>query len=273
MSSHTNRRDHYIPQGYLRGFIDPRRLSEQQPLWHFDIPNAIWSERSPREVGYRFGFYDFAKSVLSVESVETSIRQLENTFPLVRQDLIVKKFQNWKNYQDFLLQYMQMMRARSLLFFEEQHATGKNLRAFTIEEIADDGRSIKLGFMTPELLSEESIKNRAIAEMLTEIKKGAAWLNEFNWALRYCETAACPFVIRETPIIFHGPQATTEQAFRDPESLLFFPLCWQACRIGSRQRFHVDTDMFANADLARIQRMYRGSGKLFLLSPQKLDDL
>ena len=27
-----NRRDHYVPQGYLRGFIDPARMEHSQPL-------------------------------------------------------------------------------------------------------------------------------------------------------------------------------------------------------------------------------------------------
>ena len=35
-----NRRDHYIPQGYLRGFIDPERINQPQPLWYFDKPNG-----------------------------------------------------------------------------------------------------------------------------------------------------------------------------------------------------------------------------------------
>src|SRR5271154_161559 len=67
-----NRRDHYLPQSYLRGFVDPSRLKHQQPLWHFDIPNSVWSEKSPREVGYRLGFYDFATSETGLESADTT---------------------------------------------------------------------------------------------------------------------------------------------------------------------------------------------------------
>jgi hypothetical protein len=273
VSSQTNRRDHYLPQGYLRGFIDPTRLSQQRPLWHFDIPNSLWSERSPREVGYRLGFYDYARSVIGQESADNAFKQLENTFPPVRDGLISTKFGQWKDYLDFLLQYMQMMRARSLLFFEQKHVEGKNLRAFVIEEIAPDRKSVKVRSMTPEPVPEDFIKNRALGEMLAEIHKGATWLNDFNWALRFCDSPASPFIICENPIILRGTHATSAEAFKDPEALLFFPLCWQACLIGSRKAFDIGTDRFAAADMHEVQKMYRASANLFLLSPQKLDSL
>jgi hypothetical protein len=271
VSSQTNRRDHYLPQGYLRGFIDPTRLSQQRPLWHFDVLNTVWSERSPREVGYRFGFYDYAKSVIGQESADSAFKQLENAFPLVRQGLTSTRFAGWKDHLDFLLQYMQMMRARSLLFFKQQHAEGENLRVLIIEEIAPDRKSVKVRSMTPEPISNDQIKNRALTEMLAEIQKGAAWLNDFHWALRFCHSPANPFLICENPLLFRGTHATSAEAFMDPEALLFFPLCWQACLIGSRKVFDIETDRFADADMYEIQKMYRASASLFLLSPQKLD--
>lgn len=52
-------RDHYVPQGNLPGFIDQPRLNSQQPLWHFDIHQNVWSQRSIREIGYKIGMYDY----------------------------------------------------------------------------------------------------------------------------------------------------------------------------------------------------------------------
>ena len=31
------RKDHYVPQDYLRGFIDPAREDLDKPLWIFDL--------------------------------------------------------------------------------------------------------------------------------------------------------------------------------------------------------------------------------------------
>jgi Protein of unknown function (DUF4238) len=273
VTSITNRRDHYLPQSYLRGFIDPTRLSEQQPLWHFDVRNCIWSERSPREVGYRLGFYDYATSEIGSKPADNSFEEFERTFPLVRRELISTKFAHWKNQIGFLLRYVQMMRARSLLFFENKHAEGKGLRAWTIDEISPDRRTVKVRSMTPEPLSDDHIKNRAVAEMHAEIQNGAAWLCEFNWALRYCESPANPFITSELPFVCLGRHEKVEDAVKDSQSLLFFPLCWQACLIGSRQFFDIETDKFGDEDMLRVQKMYRNSAGLFLLSPKKLDYL
>lgn len=273
MSVKTNRRDHYLPQSYLRGFVDPARLNLQQPLWHLDVPNLLWSERSPREVGYRLGFYDYATSAIGEEPADKIFGEFERTFPFVRRELISTQFAQWKTHREFLLRYMQMMRARSLLFFEHQQAEGKNLRAWVVEEVSPDRKSVKVRSMTPEPLPDEFIRNRAIAEMRAEIQKGAAWLNDFNWALRYCDSPVSPFIISEIPFVSRGQQAQAADALKDPETLLFFPLCWQACLIGSRQFFEVETDKFGVQDMLTVQKMYRESAKLFVLSPSKLEYL
>jgi hypothetical protein len=125
--------------------------------------------------------------------------------------------------------------------------------------------------MTPEPLPTAFIRNRTIVEMREEIKKGAAWLKDFNWCLRYCTSPSMPFVISEIPFICRGRSSNLAEALRDSETLLFFPLCWQACLIGSRQFFEKETDRFPNADMCAVQKMYRESASLFVFSPTKLD--
>lgn len=271
MNSNRNRRDHYLPQGYLRGFIAPSRVGYQRPLWHLDVPNGVWSERSPREVGYRVGFYDFATAEVGLESADSTFAELERTFPRVCRELISNNFQNWKDHRDFLLRYVQMIRARGLLFFNHKHAEGRNLRAWVVEEVSPDRRSVKVRSMVPEPLSDASIKNRTLAEMRAEIKKGAAWLNDFNWTLRLCQSVADPFVISEMPFMASGPCPMSEEALRHPETLLFFPLCWQACIIGSRQFFDHETGIFLQEDMRRARKIYRETADLFILSPTQLD--
>lgn len=107
--------------------------------------------------------------------------------------------------------------------------------------------------------------------MCEEIEKGPAWLNDFNWCLRRCDSPELPFIISEQPLMAYGPHSQLLEALRDPETLLFFPVCWQACLIGSRRSFDVETDRFGNEDMRRFQRMYRESAELFLLSPTKID--
>jgi len=271
-SATMNRRDHYIPQGYLKGFIDPRRKDVPRPLWHFDKCNGVWSQRSPREVGYRYGFYDYTVAQMGAETADTAFTELENGFPRFRKELVRKDFRPWKDHLHFLLRYIQMMRARSLLFFENQQKDGRNLRAFIVEEVSADRTSVRVRSMTPEPLPDSFIKNWTITNMRNEIAKGAAWLTEFNWALRYCDSPVMPFVATEQPLFLEcPPHDNLADAVRDPESLLFFPLCWQACLVGSRQFFDRETDKFGDHDMRRFVTVCKTRAELFVISPSRLN--
>jgi hypothetical protein len=269
----SNRRDHYLPQGYLRGFIDPARRHLEQPLWHFDIAQGRWSERSTKEVGCRYGLYDYANAAEGAETADAAFSELENSYPPIRERLISSNFENWTDHRDLLLRFFQMMRARSLLFLDRMHQGGRNLRALVVEEISLDRRSPKVQSLTPSPPSDAFVKNRAIVEMRAEIEKGPGWLNNFNWALRRTHSPADPFIVGENPIVAAGTPSTLEDAIGNPDVLLFLPLCWQALLIGSPQFFAVETDEFDPHDMRKIRRMYRESSERFLVSPRRLDGL
>src|SRR5207248_316731 len=114
----------------------------QRPLWHFDVPRKTWSERSPREVGYDIGFYDYVGDFPELASADRAFDELERTYPLAR-DHIVSDFSRWTDHREFLLTFMQMMKARSLLFFEQKHQEGLNLQAIKVVEVGSDGKTIK----------------------------------------------------------------------------------------------------------------------------------
>ena len=75
------------------------------------------------------------------------------------------------------------------------------------------------------------------------------------------------------PFVVEGPATEITQALQHPETLLFFPLCWQACLIGSLQRFDLGTAKFGSADMKTFRRKYRHFAQVFLISPTKLDDI
>jgi hypothetical protein len=270
-SPERNRRDHYIPQGYLKGFIDPNRKEMPRPLYYFDKPRRTWSPRSPKEIAYRNGFYDYSVAEMGVETADKAFAQLEHQFPKVRKELVRKEFRTWKQNLDFLLRYAQMLRARSLLFFEEQQKDGRNLRALKVAEVGADRRTIRVESMTPEPLPESFIRNWTITNMREEISRGAGWLAEFHWALRYTNSVTMPFVTTEQPLYIEGPQGNAADAVRDSESLLFFPLCWQACLIGSRQYFQRETDQFGDHDMRIFATRSMSIARSFIVSPTRLD--
>ena len=166
---------------------------------------------------------------------------------------------------------MRMLRARSPLFFEQKQEEGKALQTWTVKEVHPDGK-VTLDSMEPKPPSDVFIKNRTIHHMREEIKKGADWLWNFNWALRYTDSVDKPFVITEAPLIAVGDRpGTVEQMLEDPETLLFFPICWQACLFGSRRPFDKKTDKFGEQEMQTFHKNYRSFADKFVLSPTKLD--
>ena len=271
------RRDHYLPRGYLRGFIGRTRENEEQPLWLLDVRYSKWSPKSPKQVAHGEGFYDYAGDSPELENLETAdetFTELENGFPIVRDTLIADNFRHWRHHRKLLFRFMQMLRARSPLFFEQKQAEGKALKTWTVKEVHEDGKTITLDSIEPKPPSDAFIKNCTIHHMREEIKKGADWLWNFDWALRYTDSVDNPFVMTESPFLVLGDRpGTVGQMLENPETLLFFPLCWQTCLFGSRCRFDKKTDKFGEQDMQTFRRKYRSYAQKFVLSPIKLNDI
>lgn len=169
----ANRRDHYIPQAYLRGFIAPTRRDLPPPLWHFDKNNGVWSKRSPRELGYRYGFYDYTVAEMGVETADAAFAHLERTFSKNSEGATAESLPRLENSPRLLIALRPNDAREIPLFFEDQRKDGKNLRALFVEEVNADGKSIRVRSMTPEPLPESFIKNWTITNMRKEIAKGA----------------------------------------------------------------------------------------------------
>jgi hypothetical protein len=271
----TKRKDHYIPQGYLRGFIDPSRVGHPKPLWCLDIPTNTWSPRSTSEVGQYRGFYDYAgakAAIAELEAADSVFVGLENGYPGIRDEIVSSGFAQWTKHREFFLRFMRMMGVRSPLFREQKTAEGKTMRALVVEEVYHDRKAIKVKSLTPSPVPPAFIRNRAITQMREEIQKGVAWLADFHWALRYTESVTDPFVISELPFAAEGPPGELKDVLTHPDTLLVFPLCWQACLFGSVRKFDVETDKFDTADMRTTRRKYKAWAGQFLLSPVKINE-
>lgn len=278
MSTRKGRRDHYLPQGYLRGFIDPTRQNKSQPLWKLDIASKKWAERSTKQVGHIAGFYDYAGTRPELESLpspDETFLELENEFPIVREKLLLlrrKGFRNWTKHLPFFLRYMDMLRARSPLYFAQKEAEGKAIPTWTVEKV--DGNKITLKSMEASPPPDAFIKNRTIFHMHAEIQKSGSSLWDLNWVLRYTESVSEPFVISEAPLLAEIPSGlSTADALHHLDTLLCFPVCWQVCLFGSRLRFDLGTDRLGSHDMRVARRKYRLFAQKFLVSPTKLDDI
>lgn len=269
------RKDHYLPQAYLRGFIDPSQAKEQRPLWLFQIPCKTWKRCNTAEIGFIRGFYDYSKGIdPSLQTADQSFADLERNFTPVLREIAANNFSNWLEHRDFLLRFMQMIRARSPLYFEQKRATAKNSAAWVIDEINIDRNQLKV---RPAELPEHFVKNRSLIEMMEEIQKGSDWLNKFDWALRYTDLPENSFFASDTPFGVSGPvegqhQHVSWNALQHPDTLFFFPLCWRACIVGSPRLFDIKTDKATLEFVRQVRHMYRTNARAYLISPVKLDE-
>ncbi len=134
-----------------------------------------------------------------------------------------------------------------------------------------DGNKITLNSMEPGPPADVFIKNQTVFQMREEIQKSGAWLGDLNWALRYTESITEPFVTSEAPIVAEmALGVSAADALEHTGTLLYFPMCWQLCLFGSRQRFDLGTDKLGSHDMKVARKKYRSFAKDFLISPIKL---
>src|SRR5271166_4101966 len=106
------RLDHLLPQGYLDGFTNP---SKPGRLSVFSIERQQWFESAPRRVAAIKGFYDYSPGSAPDQTADQAFKEIEDRFPNVRRELVASGFSGWQAHLDFLLQYAQMLRARSVV--------------------------------------------------------------------------------------------------------------------------------------------------------------
>ncbi len=266
------RKDHYVPQGYLRGFIDPARAILGKPLWYFDLTTRSWSEKSTTEIGWERGFYDYAGPHIDAEHPDVTFAKFEREFPIVCEEMPRRSYKGWVKHRPFLLGYIQMMRARSPLFVQQQAEQNRHLRGATVTAV--DGNRITVD--SPELrpLPELLIRNRTISNIREEIKKGPDWMWDWNWCLRYTESVLEPFVTGRQPLVLeHLASIHVEEAMAHPDTFIWFPLSWRACLIGSRSRFIKGTDVAHPALLRHVREMFARASEGYVISPCKIDPL
>jgi hypothetical protein len=265
------RKDHYVPQGYLRGFIDPARYDCDQPLWVLDIGSNTWSEKSSKEVMWERGFYDYAGDATGLEHPDVTFAKLEREFPIIRERIIERNFKKWTDHKYFLLSFMQMVRSRSPLFLQQQEEQNRNLRGVTITEVGP-GNQIKVDSLEPRPLPDAFIRNRTISQMREEIQKGPDWMTDFQWCLRYTTSPNDPFITGQSPIVIEGTAQDLLSALKHPDTLIYFPICWQACLIGNLKRFDIGTDQADTKLLVRVRGLYKRLTDSYVVSPQRIPD-
>ncbi len=260
------REDHYLPQGYLSGFIDPATpKTESLPLWVFRPQFSKWRKSSPSQIGWEEGFYDFVGRQGDREHAEEAFSELENGYTPLIQELRNTGFQDWRQHTNFLLRYLQMIQCRSPLFREQIMREWGEKRAARVMGV--EGPKITVDSMKLRRLSPGALKEGSLNAMVTQMKSGTVALESFYWQLRLANSIDDCFVTSDHPLIACSPE---DRGFDHRGTVMMFPLCWEACLLGRRQAFELNFSGTTTQERESIRRTYFASAKKFVVSPHRL---
>ena len=249
------RRDHYVPQAYLRGFIHPQRQGRPKPLWVLDVERNTWSEKSPSQIAWEYGFYDYAPGSDPDATAEDAFRRLENDVPRVWNSIRAKGYESWADHRDVLVDFVVMMAARSPLF--------------RTQAIAQVRRTLPDGSAGDTLA-----KNFAITSMRAEMEGRPRQWKGYDWVLRYTEDPEHPFIAGDQVVGMQGSALTLEEAVRQNDFCLWCGLSWDMCLLASSKPLDAKaTALLQPKHVAELQTLTRRQSRKFVVSPVPISRL
>ena len=273
----TGRKDHWLPQCYMQGFIGPSRKDEPRPLYCFEKETQQWRAVSTKEIGQGEGFYDYAEGTDydAVTHPDSVFGRLEKQWRSKRELMGRDKFASWARHKDLLIEFMHMLRARSPMAMEEQRTVVSSYRVATITEIfphpTDPNLTgVKVDTMTPYPMPAPAVRNTVIGQMLADVQASVLWPKNMDWCLRYTEDENNPYAATDQAVIVQGTlpaQAVTPEVLAHPDTLVIFPLCWEACLFGTPLKFDVSYDRADPQQPLSIRTEQKQRFDRFVISP------
>jgi len=273
----TGRRDHWLPQCYMQGFIGPSRKDEPRPLYCFEKETQQWRAVSTKEIGQGEGFYDYAEGTDydAITHPDSVFGRLEKQWRSKRELMGRDKFASWARHKDLLIEFMHMLRARSPMAMEQQRTVVGSYRVATITEIFPHPTNpnltgVKVDTMTPYPMPAPAVRNTVIGQMLADVQANVLWPKNMDWCLRYTEDENNPYTATDQAVIVQGTlpaQAVTPEVLAHPDTLVIFPLCWEACLFGTPLKFDVSYDRADPQQPLSIRTEQKQRCDRFLISP------
>jgi hypothetical protein len=208
--------DHFVPQTYLRGFIDPQEDRSPEPLRVFAKLGHKWSRKSTRAICAFRGF-----ETHSDPGVESGLRKIlwagENSWPAVVAELRKDDFIGWVSQLPLLISFMALLSLRSPLF--------------RLRFLAHSG--------SPASGLLDSSNQDAVSEaILREADPLRSFLGRLSWALHVSRSTDLPVITSDHPLVMEDLNLTRRDlatARRNGGFALLFPIARDCCLTGSDQ--------------------------------------
>jgi len=261
----------------MQGFIGPSRKDKTRPLFCFEKKTQQWRPVSTREIGKGEGFYDYAEGTDydAVTHPDSVFEGLEKQWRSKREQMERDKFASWAKHKNFLIEFMHMLRARSPMAMEQQRTVAGSYRVAQITDIFSHPTNtgltgVKVDAMTPYPMPAPALRNTVIGQMLADVQSGASWASNTDWCLRYTDEENNPYTTTDQAVIVQGAlevPAVTPEVLAHPDTIVIFPLCWQACLFGSPLKFDLSYGRADPQQPLSLRREQKQRCDRFVISP------
>lgn len=173
-----------------------------------------------------------------------------------------------------------MLRARSELFRAEVLQQANAATFLRVEEVPEGAGGLgeartRLGYseFRPQGPERDALfKNLSITKMREEIEKGEGEFAERHWCLCVTRDMAHPVITADNAVVLVGfGIASREEAVSHPDTLLVFPLCWQACLVGRIAPFEREMQEITPSSVRDLYAKYlNDTDSRFAYSPTRV---
>jgi hypothetical protein len=113
-------------------------------------------------------------------------------------------------------------------------------------------------------------RDLSISKMRADMQAVPQYFFDLDWCLRFTSDSKRPIITADDAVRLEGPDPTKADPLRHLDTVIYFPICWQACLIGRPHVQMPKTKVFSWARLGELEGKYLASLCRFGYSPVRL---
>jgi len=222
VKSNQYKKQHWIPQSYLKAWCDPNSPADQEPyVWRVSKDGQITSKKAPKNIFFEQDIYSISLPNGNRDLVvEHDLAGLESEFVKVRERLLANRRPLDKRSDIILKAFIAAMKARTPQHLKHRQKQFRNISerminmrqivsSMTPKELEEFKKGIQPTFRSEKKISLEEIQQLAESPMgpfvLEEIKIQLPILSKMK-LLILCTGDDLGFITSDNPCVWFDPE-------------------------------------------------------------------
>ena len=203
------KKQHYVPQFYLREFLDPNTPSEQEPyVWVFSKDGKTKQRRSPKNILWETDLYTFDLGGAKHYELENALSRIESDFAEVVRKKIKRQLPLTAQEHEALCQFVATMLQRTVRQKDNQESFYDDLVA-QVERLethhgSDTSTSAKLRGL------KKDVHKLGILRILSEIPE---LLGRMSLAFLCADGSSARFITSDDPVTLFNPDLQWQRLY------------------------------------------------------------